>query len=265
MTRSSHRAALGVWPSLGSIVSMAYLVMNIIRSKILISMKPARPSHSRPAKAKYPARTVHPLFPELEPEQTQAKRPRYAARAGRIHSDTLNLTDSLRDAADAICAMMPELQHVDLNYVHFALFYSRRAKRILTYARCYPLPGGARQRGRRLYRLTPTMTPAGKRAKYILAFAWERFWSMSPRERLETLVHELFHISAQFDGELRRFGKRVHGRGNEWFDNIIHALCELHLPNGMEYEYAALALSLTPGLEVEFAKLELPKWVLVES
>jgi predicted metallopeptidase len=208
---------------------------------------------------------VHPLFPELEAQAKEGKRSKFTARAGRVHVEPLNLTDGLRDAADAACAMMPELQHIDLNYVHFALFYSRRAKRILTFARCYPLPGGVRQRGRRAYRLTPTITPAGKRAKYILAFAWERFWSMPPRERLETLVHELFHISAQFDGDLRRFGNRVHGRGNKWFDNIVHALCELHLPAGMEYEYPALALNLTPGLEVEFTKLELPRWVPADS
>jgi predicted metallopeptidase len=228
-------------------------------------MKPVTPSHSPLTKPKYPARTVHSLFPEFAAQQGDEKRSRFTARAGKVHTDTINLTDGLRDAADAICAMMPELHHVDLNYVHFALFYSRRAKRILTFARCYPLPGGVRQRGRTLYRLTPTITPSGKRAKYILAFAWERFWSMPPRERLETLVHELFHISAQFDGELRRFGNRVHGRGNEWFDNIIHALCELHLPAGMEFEYPALALNLTPGLEVEFTKLELPKWVPTDS
>ena len=226
-------------------------------------MKLVFASHSRMTKAKYPNRSMTPLFAELEQQQKPDKRSRFTARAGKVHLETLNLTDGLRDAADVVCAMMPELQHIDLNYVHFALFYSRRAKRILTFARCYPLPAGLRQRGRKQYKLTPTITPTGKHAKYILAFAWERFWSMTPRERLETLVHELFHISSQFDGELRRFEGRVHGRGNKWFDNIIHALCELHLPVGLEFEYPALSLNLTPGLEVEFAKLELPRWIAV--
>ena len=187
---------------------------------------------------------------------------RYSARALNMAGGVVDLTAGLRSAAEDIVARVPELGHIDLERVHFAVFYSRHAKRILTFARCYPLPSGTRKRGRYTYRLEPVNTEYGKKARYIVAFAWERFWGLSPRDRLETLVHELFHISPAFDGSLRQFGDKVHGKGLEWFDTIVYALSELYLPHGTELEHQALSLELKPGLEVTFNKLKPPRWLV---
>lgn len=186
---------------------------------------------------------------------------RYSARALQTDGQVVDLTAGLRSAAEDIVARVPELGHIDLERVHFAVFYSRHAKRILTFARCYPLPIGVRKRGRHSYRLETVTTEYGKKARYIVAFAWERFWSLSPRDRLETLVHELFHISPSFDGTLRQFGDKVHGKGLDWFDTIVYALSELYLPHELELEHPALALKLKPGLEVTFNKLKPPRWL----
>ncbi len=186
---------------------------------------------------------------------------RYTARALQTDGLVVDLTAGLRSAAEDIVARVPELGHIDLERVHFAVFYSRHAKRILTFARCYPLPIGVRKRGRHSYRLETVTTEYGKKARYIVAFAWERFWSLSPRDRLETLVHELFHISPSFDGTLRQFGDKVHGKGLDWFDTIVYALSELYLPHELELEHPALALKLKPGLEVTFNKLKPPRWL----
>jgi predicted metallopeptidase len=175
---------------------------------------------------------------------------------------TLNLTDGLREAARDVCVRVPELTHVRLDAVHFTIFHSRAASRILTYARCYPLPQGMKRRGRHWYALTPVYTPQGVQARYILSFAWSRFWTLSPRDRLETLVHELYHISPEFDGEARSFEVGGwHGHGREWFDNIVRDLTDRHLPLFYELEHPVLALSLGQRLRVSGERLRKPHWV----
>ena len=118
-----------------------------------------------------------------------------------------------------------------------------------------------KRRGRRVYALSHVYTPKGKRAKYLLSFAWTRFWDMSPRARLETLVHELYHIGPKFDGEPREFEQGGwHGAGRKWFDKIIHKICEQHLPHGLELEHPVLALEVEPGMKFVAEKLRRPNW-----
>jgi len=178
----------------------------------------------------------------------------------------LDLTESLREAAGEVCGWVPELAHVDVSRVQFALFYTRSAQRTLTYARCYPLHRQAKQVGRRWYALEPIYTSERRKARYILAFAWKRYWSMTPRKRLETLVHELYHISPRFDGELRSFESGgFHGQGLRWFDRQVRELMETYVSQDLEYDFPALSISLTSGLKVTGQKLQIPEWVKLEE
>lgn len=173
----------------------------------------------------------------------------------------LNLTEGLREAAGEICTWVPELARIDVSRVQFSLFYARQAKRTLTYARCYPLSREVRQIGRRWYALEPIYTPQRRKARYIVAFAWKRYWNLSPRKRLETLVHELYHISPRFDGELRSFETGgFHGHGLRWFDRQVRELMETYIPDGLEQEFPALTISLNSGLKVTGEKLYVPQW-----
>ena len=49
---------------------------------------------------------------------------------------------------------------------------------------------------------------------YILTFYLPRFFDHSPREKLITVIHELFHISPDFNGDIRRFGGRYHAHSH---------------------------------------------------
>ena len=173
----------------------------------------------------------------------------------------LDLTDGLIEVAQDLVALIPEFAHIRLDAVHFTIFHSRAAQRTLTYARCYPLPRGMQRRGRRWYQLTPVYTPARKKAMYLLAFAWPRFWNMRPRARLETLVHELYHIGEAFDGEPRTFESGGwHGQGRKWFDGVIRKLCDRYLPPGFELDYPVLNVALEPDLRVTGERLRRPHW-----
>jgi hypothetical protein len=184
------------------------------------------------------------------------------ARRGAGREPPLDLTEGLRVAATEVCAHVPELGHVRVPEVHFAVFYSRQARRTLTYARCYPLTTTVRKRGKRVYCLTPVVTPGGLTARYVLAFAWTRYWEMTPRERLLTLVHELYHVGPAFDGEARTFPSGGwHGRGRKWFDKVVEGLADDHLPPGFLERHAVLSLPIEGGTRVSFERLTLPRWV----
>ena len=175
--------------------------------------------------------------------------------------EPLDLTAGLLEVARDIIELIPEFAHIRLENVHFTIFHSRAARRTLTYARCYPLPRGMQRRGRRWYQLTPVYTLERRKAYYLLSFAWPRFWGMRPRARLETLVHELYHIGEAFDGEPRTFEVGGwHGHGHKWFDGVIRKLCEHYLPCGFEDDYPVLNVALEPNLRVTGERLRRPRW-----
>ena len=62
------------------------------------------------------------------------------------------------------------------------------------------------QRGSRRYSCQPVLDHNGLEYFYILSFYLPRFLNHSVEEKLSTLLHELWHISPAFDGDLRRHG-----------------------------------------------------------
>ena len=55
---------------------------------------------------------------------------------------------------------------------------------------------------------------------YLLRFVLPRFLDLPFDEKLITIVHELWHISPKFDGDLRRFEGRcyAHGHSRKGYD-----------------------------------------------
>ena len=50
------------------------------------------------------------------------------------------------------------------------------------------------------------VTHQGREALYILTFFLPRFLNLSFEEKMITVFHELYHISPEFNGDIRRFG-----------------------------------------------------------
>jgi hypothetical protein len=63
---------------------------------------------------------------------------------------------------------------------------------------------------------------------YILNFYLPRFLDLEFREKLDTIVHELWHIGPDFDGDVRRFGSRcfAHGASQKRYDAQVRRLLE---------------------------------------
>ena len=66
---------------------------------------------------------------------------------------------------------------------------------------------------------------------YILYVSVPRFMDLELSMKLETIVHELYHIGPKFDGDLRRFKGRcyAHGSSAKEFDAVVRQLRKVWL------------------------------------
>ena len=85
----------------------------------------------------------------------------------------------------------------------------------------------------------PTISHRGVEMLYVVYFLIPRFLNLPFREKLVTLFHELYHISPEFNGDIRRFpGKNyAHGsstkRYNAYMARLVDAYLEKYEPGSL--------------------------------
>jgi len=103
---------------------------------------------------------------------------------------TLAVKRLIRDAA----ARLPELGHVNASQVLVVAGEARRASR----ATIRPAAADARLPER------PRLLIRGREIRYVITLRPLWFLDSTPAERVETILHELWHASVRFDGTLHR-------------------------------------------------------------
>ncbi|MCK6439721.1 MAG: hypothetical protein L6Q71_05910, partial [Planctomycetes bacterium] len=109
---------------------------------------------------------------------------------------------------------IPGLNHIDCERVFFGVSIVRRQRgRHGIHAACHPLrfEGGERRKisQGRCWEL-PQVNVRGVEMLYSVHFYVPRFLNLERDDKIETIVHELFHISPDFNGDLRRLGRGRH-------------------------------------------------------
>ncbi len=108
---------------------------------------------------------------------------------------------------------LPELAHIRPSRVLFVAGEARRGSR----ATIRPLgPGHAR------------VSLKGKRALYCITLRPKFFRASTPEERVATLLHELLHISMEFDGTLHP-GRRHSALAKGKFEALLRPLVKRYL------------------------------------
>jgi len=125
-----------------------------------------------------------------------------------------DITRHLRHVAQDMVGRLPELAHIDCNRIAFAFCQTRKRVEHGLFASLTPMrfAGGATsgvRRGRR-YGVQPVVDAAGGEMLYILRVYLPRFMDLDFREKLITVLHELWHIGPLFDGDLRRHEGRCY-------------------------------------------------------
>ncbi len=117
-----------------------------------------------------------------------------------------------------LCVRLPELGHIDMARVAIRYCQVRKAVSHGVQATLTPLrfAGGSLStvRGGRRYSIERIFSPAGQEMLYLLSFYLPRFLNLPFAEKLATVIHELWHISPDFDGDLRRFSGRCYAHGH---------------------------------------------------
>jgi hypothetical protein len=150
---------------------------------------------------------------------------------------TLNLTGELERLIQHITARTPELQHIAPERVLVCVSTGRTTLGG-SLAKIHPLrfAGGEKslqtRRGRRNILCTmPTIMHQGEEMLYVIYFLIPRFLELPFREKLITIFHELYHISPDFDGDIRRFPGRnyAHGSSTKSYNAYMGRLVDLYL------------------------------------
>jgi hypothetical protein len=150
----------------------------------------------------------------------------------------LNLTATLERIIADMVGCLEELSHIEPARLLVSVARSRQGARHRILARIHPLrfQGGersqVRSRGRQRYLLTmPRVDHRGDDALYLIYFHLPRFLELPFRQKLVTILHELYHISPAFDGDLRRFPGRTyaHGSSRQKYDRLMGDLADRYL------------------------------------
>ncbi len=159
--------------------------------------------------------------------------------------------EAMTALCEDICARHAEFQHVRMPRVAVTFAQTRSPVEWGVQARLTPLrfQGGAtveRRKGR-LWTVQKVVH-RGQEALYLLTFLLPRFLNLPFDEKLITVFHELYHISPEFNGDIRRFGGAcyVHTGSQKNYDRQMAVFAREYLAQRPEEKlYAFLRLDFT--------------------
>jgi predicted metallopeptidase len=147
-------------------------------------------------------------------------------------SSGFDFTLHIRRLCEDMANRAESLQHIDMRRVAISFSQTRLATKTGIYASLTPLrfPGGASHSVRRgcKWEIQKVTDTNGYSMLYLLNFYLPRFLDLNFREKLETVVHELWHVGPRFDGDLRRLGstKYAHGASLKKYDAHVKTLVD---------------------------------------
>lgn len=143
---------------------------------------------------------------------------------GTLATRRPNLNEAISALIRDISRTMPEFSHVRATRILVVAGEARRASRGTVKPLAFT---GARTIDRATGRRKPIVRIAGRRMLYSITLRPLFFRDSTPQDRVETVLHELFHISPAFDGTLDR--QRRHARMGKDFSRVLRPLVRRYL------------------------------------
>ncbi|MCZ7608333.1 MAG: hypothetical protein M5U25_20280 [Planctomycetota bacterium] len=145
-----------------------------------------------------------------------------------------NLTDDVALLVHLLVQRVERLAHIRPGQILHGVSQARTRSRYGVYAQCHGLRfkhGRLEHPGRngQVWQW-PIIKVRGQEILYYITYFLPRFLDQPPRERLHTLLHELYHVSPRFNGDLRRFPGRNEFHGRD-FDAAVDTILEEALPH----------------------------------
>jgi hypothetical protein len=149
-----------------------------------------------------------------------------------------DFTTHMRRLCEDMVERLDQLHHIDMAQIAVGFSQTRRSGRFGIYAAVTPLRFADGElhtirRGRR-WGIQRLYAANGREMLYVLNFYLPRFFDLSLKEKLTTVLHELWHIGPKFDGDVRRLRGRcfAHGSSAKLYDAHIEALVDRWLSLG---------------------------------
>lgn len=129
----------------------------------------------------------------------------------------LDFTSAMRRLCAALVRDLPELGHIDLARVAIRFCQARQGGPYGVQASLTPLRFAdgqtVRRRRGRAWTIQRLLDRQGREMLYLLSFYLPRFLQYPLEEKLAVVVHELWHISPLFNGDIRRLPHRCFAHG----------------------------------------------------
>jgi hypothetical protein len=149
-------------------------------------------------------------------------------------AEGLDFNHRMSSLIGEVVSTVGEFQHFDARRIRISASFNRSRTRGGVLAYVVPLryrdglPVELRRHGNRMYHWA--MLPLnhdGHDILYYMYFMLPRFLSLPWREKIETVIHELYHVHPSFNGDLRRFKGRskLHGC-HKAFDKKVRELTD---------------------------------------
>jgi predicted metallopeptidase len=146
----------------------------------------------------------------------------------------LDFTAAMRRLCVDVTRTLPEFEHIDMTRVAVCFAQARSKHLHGLQAKLTPLRfengGRTTMRSGRLWTVQRLMIEE-REMSYILTFYLPRFLDQSFKEKFVTVLHELYHISPQFNGDIRRLDGRyhVHSHSQKEYDREMEAFAHRYL------------------------------------
>jgi predicted metallopeptidase len=152
----------------------------------------------------------------------------------------LRVCQRIHELVDDIASTCSEFSHIDSSRIAIRCRRVRSAKAYGVWASCTAL--GPRKSG----------------PLYRILFTVPRFFDRSFEDKLMTVVHEMYHISPNFDGRLRRFKARGrwHGPCEKLYDQKMHGIANNWLERTQHPEKADFLRFSIRSAEAVFGHLD---------
>lgn len=136
------------------------------------------------------------------------------ARRDNARPASFDFTLHMRRLCEDMTDRLVELRHIDLSRVAISFCQARKNTRHGVFATLTPMrfADGRTQvtRRGRLWGVQRLQDASGREMLYILTFYLPRFLDLRFEEKLTTVIHELWHISPEFNGDVRRYAGRCY-------------------------------------------------------
>ena len=154
-----------------------------------------------------------------------------------VKKDDIDITGILTRLIEEIINNTQIFGHFDINKIIVCTASNKKNSRGGTYGKLVPLKfeNGAdilKYKGKNY--AMPKIIKNNIQQLYIIYFYIPKFFDLPHIEKLRVIFHELYHISPDFNGDIRRFGKKKisHGSSRDKFNsNFENELIEYYENN----------------------------------